>query len=248
MVDKKKVVVSWASMGRENYPAAQLRLIKSCVNAGWDGDYIMQSLDGYCDNYMGVPIELGRYPQSIKYPLHNNHAEIPYGFKPTLIQEAYEKGYEQIVWCDSTIRMAKNINPLLEIASERGVVAFDNLGHPLKNWISDIALQMLDITEEQLQDIKQIMACVIIFDLSNPVGMKIFTEWMTRAHDGFSFQNGYGSTRKGFVAPRHDQACLSGILWKHNIELLPYGKLVYPPHDKTLEYGDDFYFINKGIN
>jgi hypothetical protein len=245
---KKKCIVSWSSVGRENYPAAQLRLIKSCVNAGWDGDYIIQSLDGYCDNYMGVPIELGRYPQSVKYPLHNNHAEIPYGFKPVLIQEALEKGYEQIIWCDSTVRLAKHPQALLNLASDRGVVAFDNLGHPLKNWISDIALQMLEISEEQLQEIKQIMACVIIFDLSNPVGLKIFTEWVDRSRDSFSFQNGYGSNRPGFVAHRHDQAVLSGILWKNNIELLPYGTLVYPPHDRTGEYGNDFYFINKGVN
>ncbi len=247
-MQSKKCIVSWSSQGRENYPAAQLKLIKSCVNAGWDGDYIMQSLDGYCDHYMGVPIEIGRYPQSKEYPLNNNHAEIPYGFKPTLIQEAYEKGYEQIIWCDSTIRMAKNPSPLLEMAANSGVVAFDNLGHPLKNWISDVCLKSLAITEQELEGIKQIMACVIIFDLSNSKGLSIFKEWISKAHDGQSFQNGYGSKRQGFVAHRHDQASLSGILWKNNVELLPYGKLVYPPHDKTGEYGNDFYFINKGVN
>lgn len=243
-----KCIVSWSSSGRENYPASQLRLIKSCIDSGWNGDYVMQSLDGYCDNYMGVDIELGRYPNCNDFPLNNNHAEIPYCFKPTLIYEAYERGYTKIVWCDSTIRMSKNIDPLLKLASENGIVAFDNLGHPLKNWISDIAVQKLNISELELQSINQIMACVIIFDLENEIGMQCLKEWIEASHDGVSFQNGYVSNRKGFVAHRHDQSILSGILYKKNISLLPYGKLVYPPHDINFEYGNDVYFINKGVN
>lgn len=246
----EKVIVSFASKGREDYNASQLRLIKSCISSGWDGSYLIRSYDGYCDNYLGVDIKLGSYPITKKYGLCNNHAEVPWGFKPNIIQEAIESGYKQIVWCDSTIRMIKDIAPLLELAKERGVVAFDNLGHELKNWISDVALEHLHITEKELieNNIKQIMACCIIFDVSTMKGASIFEEWMELSRDGVSFQNGYISNRQGFVASRHDQACLSGILWKYKVPLEPYGKLVYPPHDKSGEYGNDIYFINKGVN
>ena len=81
----KKIVVSFASKGRENYNKAQLGLIKSCVNAGWDGDYLIRSYDGYCDNYLGVDIKLGSYPITEKHGLCPNHAEIPWGFKPDII-------------------------------------------------------------------------------------------------------------------------------------------------------------------
>lgn len=246
-----KVIVSFASKGREDYNAAQLGLIKSCVNAGWDGDYYIRSYDGYCDNYLGVDIKLGSYPITERYGLCNNHFEIPWGFKPNLILEAIERGsYEQIVWCDSTVRMVKDIQPLLDIAKERGVVAFDNLGHPLKFWITDVALEHAGITEQELQanDIKQIMACCIIFDVSNQQGKVVFEEWLRLSRDGVSFQNGYDSKREGFIATRSDQACLSAILWKKGIGLEPYGKLVYPPHDETKEYGEEIYFVNKGVN
>src|ERR1700721_228181 len=112
----KKVIVSFSSHGRENYCAAQLKLIKSCKEAGWDGDYLMRSYDGYVDNYLGVDIKLGSYPVTKKYGLCNNHSEVPWGFKPNLIHEAIEAGYEQIIWCDSSIRMVKDIQPLLDIA------------------------------------------------------------------------------------------------------------------------------------
>lgn len=80
-----KCIVSFSSMGRENYNQAQLRLIKSIKWSGWDGGVVMQSYDGYVDEYKGVKIELGSYPKSEKYNLQNNNSEIPYGFKPEIV-------------------------------------------------------------------------------------------------------------------------------------------------------------------
>jgi hypothetical protein len=92
------------------------------------------------------------------------------------------------------------------------------------------------------------MACCFIIDITNLKGRVIFEEWMKLARDGVTFQNGYISKREGFVGSRHDQAALSALLWKFKVELEPYGKLVYPPHDKPpFEYGRDIYFVNKGM-
>lgn len=241
-----KCIVSFSSMGRENYNQAQLRLIKSIKWSGWDGGVVMQSYDGYVDEYKGVKIELGSYPKSEKYNLQNNNSEIPYGFKPEIVQVAIERGYEQVIWCDSTILLAKEPVGYLKHAKQYGVAAVDNIGHPLQYWISDKAVEKLGITEDELKNVPQIMACVIAFDFTNPIGVEIFTKWIEASRDGVSFQN-YDSTRDGFRAHRHDQAVLSGLLWMHNVPLLPYGRLVYHPHDETGEYGNDFDFINKGI-
>ena len=243
----KPVIVNYSSTGRELYPAAQLRMIKSFVDHGWDGDYHIRCLDGYVDQYMGVPIKLGSYPTPAGVEVIYNHNETPYAFKPNIILEAKEMGYKQVIWVDSTVCMDKNFQPLLDHAKAVGVAAFDNLGHPLRNWISDIALERLEISEEELEQIPQVMACVIIFDFTNPIGEQVFSEWLAASQDGVSFQNGYESKRERFVKHRHDQAVLSGLLWKHGIELLPYGNLVYEPHDKTGEYGNFFYFVNRGI-
>ena len=236
-----KVIVSFASSGRENYNKAQLRMIKSTIGK-WDGDYLIRSYDGYVDEYVGVPIITGSYPSTST----NNHAEVPYNFKPDIVLEAIQKGYTKIIWCDSTILLHQDPTPMLDYASEHGVAAFDNLGHPLWAWISDLSLQMQDLTDDDLANIKQIMACVIIFDVSNPAGKSVFDKWYKASKDGISFQN-YGSKREGFKAHRHDQAVLSMLLHKAGIPLLPYGKLVYHPDEETGEFGNDIYFVNKGL-
>lgn len=243
-----KVIVSFASSGREFYPKAQLRLIKSCVENKWEGDYLIRSLDGYVDRYEGVEIELGKYPNTIEFGECPAHVDVPFGFKPYIVLEALERGYEQIVWCDSTIVMSKDITELLNFAKQHGICAFDNLGFPLLNWVSDYQQDRIPLTDEELWEAKQIMACVIIFDFTNPITHGIFRRWVEASRDGVSFQN-YGSKRRGFVATRHDQSFLSGLLHLHNVPLLPYGKVVYEPHDKDpFAYGDDFYFINKQID
>jgi hypothetical protein len=190
---------------------------------------------------------LGSWPQTEKYGTSYDNVSVPYQFKPFIMQEAREAGMDVVIWCDSTITMERDISPLLKIANKRGVVAFHNLGHDLQGWISDVAAQQLQLTDDDLWGMPQIMACVIIFDFTNAMGRRIFHDWITASRDGVSFQNGYGSSRVGFVAHRHDQAVLSGLLAKNKIPLEPYGKLVYEPHDQTKKYGSEIYFVNRGI-
>lgn len=244
----KKCVVSFSSNGRELYNKGMLRLIKSCVDAKWDGDYLMRSFDGYVDKYEGVDILLGSYPITERGGACLPHSEIPFAFKLSIIQEAREKGYDIIVWCDSSITMDNDIAPVLEFAKEYGVAAFDNENFPLYQWLSDAAQERLGISNEELWSMPQIMACCIIFDFTNPVSEKIFEEWYERCFDGCSFHSGYGSRRRGFLETRWDQSCLSGILCKYKIPFMPYGRLVYEPHDVTKEYGDEIYFTNRQIN
>jgi hypothetical protein len=241
-----KCIVSFSSFGRENYPKGQLRLIRSIKESGWNGGIIIQSFDGYVDEYLGVKIELGEYPSSKLLNRKENHASVPYFFKPELIQIARERGYNQVIWCDSTILVHKDPSDCLEHASIHGVAAFENIGHPLKHYCSDLCVIHQGITEKDLEQIPQIMACCVVFDFENKNGQDVFKRWLEASTDGVSFQN-YGSKRDGFITHKHDQAVLSILLWKAGIPLLPYGKLVYHPHNETGEYGFNYEFINKGL-
>lgn len=243
---KDKVLVSFASHGRENYNFAMLRMIRASIEAEWDSDYMLRSLDGYCDEYLGVKIKLGSWPVTARHGVSWQQDDNPYQFKPFAILEALEAGYKKILWCDSTIRMVKNPRPLFEIASKQGIVAFNNEGFPLKNWLSDHAQHSIGISNKELEGMPQIMACCILFDFNVPITNVIFDKWIGGSLDG-SFQKTH-SNRPGYRASRHDQSYLSGLLNKHGIPFLPYGTLVYPPHDKEpFEYGNNFYFINTGL-
>lgn len=222
----KKCLISYAKNGREQYEKA-LKRSENIVNKICpDVDKIFY----YRDLPKGCP----------------THQEVPYAFKPYIFKQAFDKGYTKVIWLDSTIVTVKAIDKLWDFLEVKGVLAFHNLGHPLKNWVSDVALEAMGISDEDLNEIEQIMACVVGFDISNPKGKKVFDEWFALAEGKVAFQN-YGSNRTGFVAHRHDQACLSALLWKHHIKMLPYGKLVYEPHDVNKQFGDDFYFVNKAI-
>lgn len=237
-----RCLISFSSQGREDYNKALLRLIDS-AREHFLGDMHMMSPDHPQAQHRGIRIHPG-YPISEEYGDCQTHKEAPYQFKPFLFKQAFEQGYDEIIWCDSTIRMVKSPRPLFERAKKEGVVVFNNLGHPLRKYIHDKALTNVGITEEELKDIEQIMACVLIFNLRNEKGKAIFDEWIRLSMDKESFQEGT-SGREEFVAHRHDQAILSGLCWKHGITHLPYGTLVYPPHDRSGEHGNDFYFVNK---
>jgi hypothetical protein len=242
----KECIVSFSSTGREMYNKAMLRLIRTFKETGYNGDFLLRSTDSYVDEYLGVKILLGSLPVTEKYGKSYNHDEINYGFKLYLIWEAYEKGWRKICWCDSTVTKVGDLTPFWIFAEEHGVCAFTNEGHKLKYWVSDIALKRSGVTIEQLENMEQVMCCAVFFDFNNPDAMEIFDEWMGMCRDGESFNMKNPGTRPGYRGHRGDQPCLSLILGKRGVPLLPYGPLCYEPHDKTKEYGEPI-LVNRGI-
>lgn len=236
MDEKRQCVISFASKGREDYNQAMERNIIQ-AKKHYNGDFLYYSLDQGNRTVAGELIRQG-LPENCP-----PHQVVPYGFKPYLFQEAYNLGYRQILWMDSTVMMMSNPAPVFERMKSKGVVAFHNLGHNLPAWISDKAVKNTGI--DVYQEPTQIMACVVGFDLSHPEGKEIFDEWMALAKDGESFQDNPGSW-PGFKAHRHDQACLSALLWKHEVKLLPYGNLVYETHKDGYK-GKTIFFMNKAI-
>ncbi|MFN8994820.1 MAG: hypothetical protein ACK5X3_14330, partial [Pseudomonadota bacterium] len=107
-----KVIVSLSSTGRENYNEAQLGLIRSIDRKAPDYDTHLRSVDGYVDEYLERKIILGDWPESKRWGKSWNHQNMPYQFKPFMVAEALELGYRKIIWCDSTIRVYQNPDPL----------------------------------------------------------------------------------------------------------------------------------------
>lgn len=237
---KDKILVNIATHGREDYPRAQDRMVYNFIDSGWDGDMMLYSDKPRLHERN---IMIGDISDSGIRP----NSKVPYGFKPDIMRKAALQGYRKIMWVDSTILMLKPLDELFNIATIRGVAAFHNLGHDLNDYISDYAASQLGILDEMNSGkrIKQIMACCIIFDLDNEIGNEIFTSWFDASYHVGMFENGE-SWRQGFKSHRHDQAILSGLLYQREVDLLPYGYLVYEPHDLTKEFGEAF-LVNSGI-
>lgn len=233
-----KVIVSLSSSGRENYNEAQLGLIRSIDRKAPDYDTHLRSVDGYVDEYLERKILLGDWPNTEKWGKSWSHQNMPYQFKPFMVAEALEMGYKKIIWCDSTIRVINNPDPLWALAAEHGIVAWDNEGHPLEKYIPDHQLEYLGI--DSAKGMYQIMACCIVFDFDHPKTMQIFERWIDGAKNNCFHHN--ESKNPHYIASRHDQALLSALMNINNIPVQPYGGLAYR-HYLPVEP----YFINWGV-
>lgn len=239
----KDVIVSFASKGREPYNQYLLRLIDSCIDH-WRGDVLVYSPDHDLETYRGVTIHKG-WPQP-KGVQSFTHAEMPYQFKTALIQEAHEKGYERVIWLDSSMVLKKDLTPLFDMDA-RGIFTFENLGHPTWKYLSDSAEEMLTrdgYIHQNLYKIPQIWGGAFGIDFTKPGVYATFSELCKYSVNG-SFKDGQ-SKRPGFIAHRHDQAVMSLLFYNH-AKMLPYGQILCPPHDRTGEYGTDPYLICRGL-
>ncbi len=95
-------VVSYASYDR-GYPEYLLDILAALKNTGFNG-YFYGRIGGY-------PNPTGR---EIKY------AATPYGFKIPMILEAFERGFEHVLWLDSACLPQENCAPVFHIIQRNG--------------------------------------------------------------------------------------------------------------------------------
>ncbi len=228
-MENKVCVISFASKGREDYNKNLLHLIESTQEHFPDADLLLYSPDSDVREHRGVKIHEG-YP-----PGCPTHRDVPYAFKPYLFKEAYNQGYRKVLWMDSTMKFHRFPAQVLSYMSTNGVAAFHNVGHPLKHYMNNSAIEELGI--ESLEDVEQIMACAIGMDLRHLHVHEIFENWIN-AQECYKDDDTKEVTALGdlYKAHRHDQSILSWFLHISRVELLPYGLLCYPPHHESGEY------------
>lgn len=239
----KDVIVSFSTKGRENYNGMLLRLIDSCLEH-WKGDLLIYSPDHELSEYKGVTIHKG-WPDPIGIRSYT-HAEMPYQFKTALIQKAVELGYERIIWLDSSMQLKKDLTPLFD--TKFGITVFENLGHPTWRYLSLHAENLLrQKFVFDLDNLPQIWGGAFAIDFKNEIAKGMF-EMVKEFSENGSFKNPESGTpqRNGFVAHRHDQSVMSVILHGYS-NMLPYGQILCPPHDRTGEYGTDPYLVCRGL-
>ncbi len=237
---KPPCIISYATAG---FHDGMRRLIDAALEHCPEMDLLMFSPDMPERDYKGVPIRE-------ESPGFIEHKEVPYYFKVCLITHVHSLGYEKIIWLDTSIRPAKNLAPLF--CDRTGITVFHNLGHPLKNFISDVALQCLCMPD--VENIPQIWggAFLLNFEMKYSPALELencsmlmnvakFMQSLSSSGLKPAFQTN-GSNRPGFVAHRHDQAIMS-VLVHERCRLEPYGKIASVAHAASGEYGNDVYLI-----
>lgn len=228
MPNTKKCLINFFSQGREDYCRGTERLIQSAKITGFNGDILIFSPHyNYDYVYDGNIFTYKGYPNTEKYGECKPHKEEPYQFKAFAFQKALEMGYEQILWCDSSVVIFRNPEHYFKLAKEIGVVLFDNQGCLESVFTSDDCLDQMGCSYKYANTFFQIEAAIMLLDFTYWKTHDFFNDYIKYCIDGICLKGKSGSKRPEFKAHRHDQSIASYIAKKHYINSINYGGWTY---------------------
>lgn len=206
--NKKFCIVNYAD---GVFLRGQKRLKESLVSCGYTGDFLFLS-----DS------------DKERFPLHEDS---PWAFKPLAIREAFSKGYEYVLWLDSSIICIRNPKQVFSKIMNQGFYFVTLNNDSFGEWCSDYALEELGIGREESYTFDELNAAIVGFNKNNGTACDILDEWCSFALSGKAFRglpkeyelaatfnnnNKQCSTDIRVKGHRHDQTVLSYLVWKHH--------------------------------
>lgn len=234
----KRTVVSFAD-GVGQYAKALMRQELSLKQVGFTGTF--KGINDY--GHIGSP-------------LHKGHPNcVPYAFKALSIKKAIEEGADLLLWCDSVVYATKSIDPVFGRIKEKGYLFFDNVGFTIGDYTSDACLNQFGMTREEAFSSKMIMACVMGFDLKNPVALEFLDKYIKAASDGVSYPGDWHnnnlqvSNDMRVKGHRHDQSVASIIIKQMGLEITNAQStyFAYASHKGILNISDTVCLWSEGI-
>jgi len=189
----KDCVINFAK--GKNYPLLQQRLKENFEKFQFKGDLLLFKDESELDS-----------------PTHSEH---PYAFKVKAFQKAINYGYENVLWCDSSINPVKNPSPIFEYIEKNGHMFFWD-GWNCGQWTNDRMLKYFNITREEAFNIPQIYACFIGLNLKNKTSLKFLEEWekaIPYFSGSWTNKNKTESNDETCLGHRHDQSAASIIAY-----------------------------------
>jgi hypothetical protein len=241
---ENKALVSVYSKGRENYPEWIKTLIHTILTTNY------KKFDTYIfspDLTEDIALETNIYfkagwPSNNLYGDCKPHTEAPHQFKSMALQFVKELGYEQAIWCDSSIKIMKPLDKFWDLVSEQGVITFDDISGTEDMWTSDKCLDILNCSIDFAKTFTQCTAGVLLFDFTNKRGNKIFNEYLYYCQNLQALNMKLGSNRPEFKAHRSDQSIISFLIKKHGMNNLAYGSMMWSGANNIFDLEPTFIF------
>lgn len=155
------------------------------------------------------------------WPPHSpSHQDNPYAFKVYAIEEAMQRGYSTILWCDSSIlpvdRPGNSLGPIWEHIEKHGWWLPQNYDMNVGDFCCDSAVEIMGISREVLRTIPIIIATAFGLDMRQRICQDFLAEWKRWALAGAfrgPWGNGYGeaSSDPQVKGHRHDQTMASVV-------------------------------------
>lgn len=165
-----------------------------------------------------------------------SQAKRQYAFKIFAIQDAFQRGYERVLWMDIVYMPQTSIQPLWDAVARDGWYIPPQGDAVLGNWCSDACLGLFGLTRDQAMVIPLVFSGLVGLDLDHRTGQRIWDLWKIAYEQG-AFQGphknepgepmhewghklaGHCSDDPRCMGHRHDESALSAIL--HRMGLKP---------------------------
>lgn len=126
------------------------------------------------------------------------HSENPYAFKIYAIEKARNLGYNQIFWLDASVYPVKDITPVFDWLTEKGIF-LEEAGHYCGSWAPQYVLDYFQITKDEAMKMPMFSAGFCGFDFRNPISVEFFAEWKEAMLNGM-FKGTWEESRHDMTA------------------------------------------------
>lgn len=192
--------------------------------------------------------------QDILPPGARLHEQSNYGFKTYAFREAFNQGYENVLWCDSSIYAIKDIAPVFDKLNEYGYYFIDN-GFSLAETGTDKLLDFENIGRIEADAIPEITTC--LFGITEEI-LQVYLQWLiyeqNNLFNGSRQHDPKDSAHPRFRFCRHDQSALSLAAYKFKVkpngrygELLSYKHMGNGSKQEVQNIPESVCFLNCGM-
>ena len=162
-------VITLATADRQHYPASLARLEKSLRLVDFGGS-------------------VEKWPPGSFPPGCPSHLEVPFAFKPFCFEEARRRGFELILWLDSSCLVVRPLDRVFAQIEQRGYVLFANRDFKVGQWASDEALSRFGLDRDQAMTMPELNAAAIGLNMADPVAATFLERWLDAAKEGTAFR------------------------------------------------------------
>ncbi len=165
------------------------------------------------------------HPSASVPPGYTNHHTSTYGFKVHCVNNCLKAGYKRIVFMDAAVSLQGEIDEILNIAKERGVLACTG-GADLESVTSDVCLEFVGKTREEVTGWKMAGGSIYVFDFNHPVTQKVFDYWYNLEANGM-FGSEEDHSRGRLQGHRQDETCMSLAMYEYGVPFTGIDELQY---------------------
>ncbi len=199
----KNCIINFAKDGRERYLYGQERLLESLKDEKADR------------------IFMNEYPEGCP-----TTQEVSHIFKAYMFKEAFNQGYESVLWLDASVVALKDLRYIWKCIEYDGYFFINNQGCLQAMWASEKQLLTMGCTVEEAEKYEMCRSGIVGLHKRN----EHYIDWqieMSKIDNGIVFNGDNESSSPLFKDPRHDQVSFSWLihrdrLYKHPAFLARY--------------------------